>query len=1054
MRPLFLLLTFLVATTTRAAEPDKLFAKDNLVAWCIVPFDAARRSPEDRAAMMDKLGIHKFAYDWRAEHLPLLERELAALKKHNIELTAFWFPGSINKDARFILDTLAKHRIKTQLWIMASAKADPDNAKMVAAAAESVRTIAIEAGKIGCTVGLYNHGGWFGEPENQIAIIELLKKDAAPISNVGIVYNLHHGHDHLARFPELLGKIKPYLMCLNINGMTKAGDKAGLKILPLAQGDLDVQLLKTIRESGYAGPIGILNHTDADAEGRLRDNLEGLEWLVKQLEGKEGGVKPTPKTWTAPKAKVGTDVTMPGLRPLTAAEIQASGPSHVAVPTPLPFELAGDLRSPAKPLAGAPNVASEKTPVKVDYWSLEDPAARAALSEFQTIPAAAVTELTPTNNWPAADEYKDWYRSHGNAANTRFSPLAQINRENVKGLKLAWTYNSTNGYANIQCNPIIVDGVMFVPTPTGRVAAVNAATGKEIWTFQPGGRPAHRGMTYYPGDAAAKISARLLFVAGTNLWALDPKTGKPIESFGDGGKQKIVTCVVAPAVYKNVIIFAGWDRDVFGYEVTTGKLLWTFETVARGNDPAAGTWDKPQQGANCWGGMALDSSRGIAYVTTGSPKPNFVGVGHLGDNLYSNCVIALDATTGKRLWHFQEVRHDIWDLDIPAPPVLVTVDREGKKVDAVAAVTKIGNTLLLDRVTGKPLFPFRLRRAPVSKLPGERTSPYQPDVEMPEPFARRAFSEADITNLSPEAHQFVSDKLEGAVFGWFEPFQEAKPLAMYGFHGGAEWTGAAFDPASGYLFVSINEILWTPSVTRNERPPVDETKLPVTAGRKVYAENCAACHGLSREGLQTSPSLHGIRQRLKEEDILALLKTGKGIMPAAVQLNDAQKKELLEYLFERDRPNIKMTTRPERPSYRDGGYPKVLDEQGYPGCKPPWGSLAAINLNTGKIAWKVPLGEYPELTAKGITGTGTENFGGPIVTAGGLVFCSGTRDNKIRAFDSATGAELWSAKLPYAGSCPPSAYQIDGKQYIVIPATGGGKLNTKAGDAWCAFALP
>ncbi|MDB5298188.1 MAG: pyrrolo-quinoline quinone, partial [Phycisphaerales bacterium] len=610
------------------------------------------------------------------------------------------------------------------------------------------------------------------------------------------------------------------------------------------------------------------------------------------------------------------------------------------------------------------------------------------------------------------------------------------------------------------CNPVVVDGAMYAPTVGGHVVAVDAATGVERWRFKPEGRPAHRGLTYFrgrPADAAAAgpaVSSRVMFVAGTGLWCLDPATGRPVASFGDGGRVTVPRSTTAPAVYRNVIVVAGFDRDVFGYDLSTGKPLWTFRTIPKGTDPYADTWDKPSaDGANAWGGLTLDAGRGIAYVTTGSPKPNFVGVNHLGDNLFGNCVVAIDATTGVRLWHFQEVRHDIWDLDGAAPPVLVTVTFDGRKVDAVAAVTKIGNTLLLDRVTGKPLFPFRLRRAPASTLPGERTAAYQPAVELPEPFARQQFSLDDVTNISPAARQSVLDKLEPAVFGWFRPFEEGKPLAMYGFHGGADWPGACADPA-GVLYVASNELPWLPAVYRNERPPVDETKQTPTAGRAVYATNCLPCLGPSREGVGVAPSLLGVSHRLKDADVLALLHTGRGNMPAAPQLTDANKADLLAYLFDRDRPDVKPTTRPERPAYRDGGYPKLLDAEGYPGCKPPWGLLTALDLNTGKIKWRVPLGEHPELTARGVPKTGTENFGGPSATAGGVVFCSGTRDLKIRAFDAATGAELWSHPLPFGGTAPPTVYAAGGKQYVVVPATGGGKLQLPQGDAYVAFALP
>ena len=957
--------------------------------------------------MLARLDIRRYAYDWRAEHLPTFPREIELLKQRGIELTAVWFPAGLNTDARFILDTLKAHGVKTQLWVTTGGGAidgAPDQAGKVRAAADVVRPIAEEAAKVGCSVALYNHGGWFGEPENQVEIVRALN-----LPNVGIVYNLHHGHDHVDRFPQLLAAMKPHLLCLNLNGMTKGGDRMGQKILPIGQGELDLSLLKTLRDSGYAGPVGILNHTDFDAEARLLDNLEGLDWLLPQLDGQPAGPAPQPRTY-----------------------------------------------APAPPATQASTVDPS------DYWTVEDAAAREQLPLHKTIAAAEPHELAPADGWPSLDILArgDWHRSHGGDASMRYSPLDQINRSNVASLKVAWTYRSGDGTNYLQCNPVIADGVMYAPTAGHRIAAISAATGDELWRFDPGARPAFRGLTYYPGDA--NVSPRLLFPAGDGLWALDPKTGQPITSFGNGGRITITDSVAAPAVYKDVLVYAGWNRDVFGVDLATGAPRWTFHTVPQLGEPYADTWDKPTEGANCWGGMSLDASRGIVFVTTGSPKPNFIGVGHRGDNLFANCVVALDATTGTRLWHFQEIRHDIWDLDLPAPPVLVTVDRGGRRVDAVAAVTKIGNTLLLDRVTGKPLFPFRLRRAPASKLPGERTAPYQPDVELPEPFAKMTFTPADVTNVSPAARQFVQRQLGNATSGFFQPFEEGRPNALFGIHGGAEWTGASVDPTTGLLYVSSNHVAWLPTVHRAERPNVDETALPATPGRLVYVANCMPCHGQSREGLAVNPSLVGLSHRLKEADIVALLRTGRGGMPSAAHLNEAQVKDLLDYLFDRDRPNPSSLVRPERPSYRDVGYPKLLDAENYPGTRPPWGKLTAINLNTGRIAWSVPLGEHEELTRRGIPRTGTENFGGPTVTAGGLVFCAGTRDLKIRAFDAATGDELWSHALPYGGFAPPAVYAVDGKQYVVIAATGGGKLSVPphpgptqpVGDAYVAFALP
>jgi quinoprotein glucose dehydrogenase len=322
---------------------------------------------------------------------------------------------------------------------------------------------------------------------------------------------------------------------------------------------------------------------------------------------------------------------------------------------------------------------------------------------------------------------------------------------------------------------------------------------------------------------------------------------------------------------------------------------------------------------------------------------------------------------------------------------------------------------------------------------------------------------SEVTNISPAAHAAVLETIrrKEITFGWFRPFDEGKPVALFGIHGGAEWTGACFDPASGMLYVSANEMLTIPWVNRNERPTVDETKLPPTPGRTVYEKSCMPCHGPSREGLTMNPSLLGLSQRMGEPQVRTLLKTGRGTMPVAA-ISESDTKALLDYLFDRDRPDVKPTTRPQRPSYRYNGYPRLQDAENYPGNKPPWGTLNAIDLNTGKIAWKVPLGEDEELTRRGVPKTGTENFGGPTVTGGGLVFCAGTRDLKIRAFDSSTGEELWSHSLPFGGFAPPSIYEVNGKQYVVIAATGGGKLAVPPlpgllpaeGDAYVAFALP
>jgi quinoprotein glucose dehydrogenase len=705
--------------------------------------------------------------------------------------------------------------------------------------------------------------------------------------------------------------------------------------------------------------------------------------------------------------------------------------------------------------------SSQLAAAQSDPWAVEDAQARAALPEFKVIPAAGFDELTPATGWPRPDTMTNWNRSLGDATCSRYSALSQINRKNVKQLALAWIYHSKDGAANIQCNPIIVGNVMFAPTAGNHIVALNAETGAEVWRFAPempqGGlrledAPARRGLVYWPGEKDA--SERILFTVGNWIYALDPKTGAAMQDFGKGGRAYLPTGgTVAGAFYKRTFVIAGFGRDVFGYDIVDGRLLWTFHTIPHPGEFGYDTWRHTEQGANCWGGMALDEQRGIAYVSTGSPKPNMFGGDHKGENLFGNCVIALDALTGKRLWHFQEIRHDIWDLDIPAPPNLVTVTHDGRRVDALAQVTKMGNTLLLDRTTGKPLFPVRLRRAPTSKLPGEWTAPYQPDLELPQPFARQRFSGDDITTRTKDAHDYVLKRINSANMGWFEPFEEGKPTVYYGIHGGAEWTGAAFDPTSGCLYISANELPWVINVFRDDAEPRRDPKNP-TVGEKIYQKDCAACHGVDRIGVGVAPPLRGLRHRLKDADVVALWRTGRGLMPPAPPMSGNEQKALLDYLFLRDGLEPAPSAKPARPAYTFAGYTRLLDQENYPGCKPPWGTLNCLDLNTGKIRWKVPLGEYPELTAEGIPKTGTENFGGPMVTAGGLVFCSGTRDDMIRAFDKGAGVELWKFKLPLHGTAAPATYSVNGRQYIVIAAAGGGKLAGPTGDAYVAFALP
>jgi quinoprotein glucose dehydrogenase len=692
---------------------------------------------------------------------------------------------------------------------------------------------------------------------------------------------------------------------------------------------------------------------------------------------------------------------------------------------------------------------------------VEDAAARARLPELQMIPAATASELTPTNGRPAADALRTWTVSHGDAGSRRYSALGQINRSNVKQLREAWTYHSNDGRGNIQCNPIVADGVMFAPTPGRAIVAVDATKGKELWRFQlepvtrPGleDAPARRGLVYWSGDATH--SARIVFACGNFVYALDPKSGHPIASFGTNGRTPLPTGgTVAGVIWKNTFITSGLWGDIFAYDLGSGALRWRFHTIPHAGEFGADTWrGTVRDGAHPWGGLSLDEERGILFAAIGAARPDFIGVDRLGDNLYSDCVLALDANSGRRLWHFQNVRHDIWDLDNPAPPNLVTITRDGRKVDVVAAVTKVGDTLLLDRMSGKPIFPFRLRRAPTSTLPGEITAPYQPDPELPEWLSRPEFKLEDITTRTAAAHDFVLKQVERSTYGWFSPPAEARPMLYHSSRGGAEWPGACVDVPTGRLYISSNNLISVATVFRSDELERDPA-YPASAGELFYQQNCAGCHGVNRQGVGAVSTLVGLRHRMTDAEVVALLKTGKSPMPPAPAMTDEMQRGLLDFLMRRNQPPSRRSTRENERTYFAVGYRFLNDEQGYPGSKAPWGLLNCLDLNTGKFLWRVPLGEYAELTAQGVPKTGTENFGGPMVTAGGLVFCGGTRDEKLRAFDKDTGEELWSAKLPWGGYAPPATYEVNGRQYVVITATGGGKVGTATGDAWVAFALP
>jgi len=691
----------------------------------------------------------------------------------------------------------------------------------------------------------------------------------------------------------------------------------------------------------------------------------------------------------------------------------------------------------------------------------------------------------------AADS--NWGTYLGDKASSHYSALKQITPRNVAKLEVAWTYRAggmdTNNRSQIQCNPLVIDGVLFGTTPDLQLFALDATSGKERWRFNPASvkgitkAGVNRGLVHW-GTGAER---RILYGNDHFLHAIDASTGKRIPSFGDGGSidlkhdlgrdvSGLSVQSTTPGVLFGDLLIMGMrlgegpapaaPGHIRAYDVRTGKLAWRFNSIPHPGEPGYETWPPNAYqyvgGVNVWTGFALDEKRGLVFCPTGSAAFDFWGGNRIGQNLFANCLIALDAKTGKRVWHQQLVHHDLWDRDLPAPPNLLTVTHGGKRIDAVAQVTKSGHVFTFNRETGEPLFPIREVPVPMSDLQGESAWPTQPIPFKPAPFSRQLFTYNDITDISPESHRQVLERfVKIRPHTPFLPPSREGTIIFPGFDGGAEWGGAAADP-DGVLYVNGNEMPWVMTMVETRRKGGE----PLATGEAIFTQICAACHGLDRMGnkAQNVPSLLGVEQRLKKPDVLALLKTGKGVMPAFDFLTGNQRQLVVDYLLGSAPPPAVANEAGRKVElggvdvlgtipYTMTGYHRWLDTNGYPAIKPPWGTLNAIDLNTGEYRWRVTLGEWPELTAKGIAPTGTENYGGPVVTAGGLVFIAASRDEHLRAFDRKTGKELWKAKLPAAGYATPATYSVNGRQYLVI-ACGGGKIGTKSGDAYVAFALP
>lgn len=697
---------------------------------------------------------------------------------------------------------------------------------------------------------------------------------------------------------------------------------------------------------------------------------------------------------------------------------------------------------------------------------------------------------------PIKKQNEDWRVYGGSKENIRYSSLHEIDTNNVSLLSPVWEFHTgdTGFMTQLQFNPIVIGNSMFAISPKLKLFSIDAVTGKQQWVFDPyqvGDNDVKgvgyfamnvcRGVTYY-GDEDSK---RLFYAAGANLFCVDALTGKAITSFGLNGKidlhndlgrdvKDLYVAMTSPGIiYKDMIIIgtrvaedaAAAPGYIRAYDVHTGKLRWIFHTIPQPGEPGYESWDDKEAwkhigGANAWAGFSMDEEKGIVYAPVGSASYDFYGGKRTGNNLYANSVLALDAATGKRIWHFQTVHHDTWDRDLPTAPALVTITKDGKKIEAIAQPTKTGFIFLLDRVTGKPIYPIDEKTVPtVSELTGEKLSSTQPWPTVMEPFVRQSLTEKDLNTLVPDSsYQAIKKKLSQVNSGFiFNPSSKKGTVIFPGFDGGAEWGGPAFDPTTETLYVNANEMPWILTMIETKNA-IAKHETNLEAGKRIYLSNCVVCHGPERKGAGNYPTLIGVEKKYTEKSFTELLGTGRRMMPAFKQLKGEEVAAVASFILSIKETQSKEYKGPKKATdpywempYTSTGYNKFLTKEGYPAVMPPWGTLNAIDLKSGKIIWKDTLGDYPELLAKGIH-TGTENYGGPVVTAGGLVFIAATKDSKIRAFNKRNGKLLWEAKLPAPGFATPTVYSIGAKQYLVI-ACGGGKLGTKPGDSYIAFSI-